>query len=78
MLGETTFIDVRDGDGLTTSNPGVAFEWISSKRPREQGFRSHEFAYLADLANTEPLPPDANAIAAAYQFYVVRIGEEVH
>lgn len=63
------FIDMRDGDGIETSNPGVAFEWMISKRPREV-YRSREFALLADAA-VKPPEPHVREIASHYQFLIV-------
>lgn len=73
----TMLIDMRDGDGMCTGNPGEAFQWIASKRPRESAYRSHDFAILADSV-LHPLTPEAHSIAAAYQFILVRGCTEVH
>lgn len=63
------FIDKRDGDGVETDNPGVAFEWMLSKRPREI-YRSREFAMLADTAR-KGAGPGIREIADHYQFLIM-------
>lgn len=63
------FIDKRDGDGVETDNPGVAFEWMLAKRPREV-YRSDEFATLADTA-AHGAAPHLREIADHYQFLIV-------
>lgn len=73
-----SIIDCRDGDGITTTSPGVAFEWITLKRPRETTYRSRDFALLADsVLPDEPLSYERMCTASAYQFLLVRVGEEV-
>lgn len=65
------FIDQRDGDGLCTSNPGEAFFWLIERRPRQAGYRSREFAQIADMAHHGTLSSEERSIASAYQFIVI-------
>lgn len=68
-MSPVTLIDERDGDGVTSSNPGVLYEWLRAKRPRQAGPRSLELAVLADSPH-RPIDTDTRVLAASYQFAV--------